>query len=117
MARSHRIEGDVEEVLHRVRVPSYAIDEHGIIRWLNEAALELVGDVRGKQSTSVVAPEETHRAREAFAKHMIGSEDVNDSLILFGQDGDRVRTQVMLNAFDVLALYVGRKAEEREEAG
>jgi PAS domain S-box-containing protein len=94
VTRSHRIEGDVEEVLHRVRVPSYAVDEHGIIRWLNEAALELVGDVRGKQTTSVVAPEETHRAREAFAKHMIGSEDVNDSVVIIDQDGDRISVEV-----------------------
>jgi PAS domain S-box-containing protein len=81
-------------VLQRVRVPSYAIDEHGIIRWINDAASHLVGDVRGKQFTSLVAPEDTHRAREAFAKHMIGGEDVNDSVVLFDQDGDRISVDV-----------------------
>jgi PAS domain S-box-containing protein len=81
-------------VLQRVRVPSYAIDEHGIIRWINDAASHLVGDVLGKQFTSLVAPEDTHRAREAFAKHMIGGEDVNDSVVLFDQDGDRISVDV-----------------------
>jgi PAS domain S-box-containing protein len=81
-------------VLQRVRVPSYAIDEHGIIRWINDAGRHLVGDVRGKQFTSLVAPEDTHRAREAFAKHMIGGEDVNDSVVLFDQDGDRISVDV-----------------------
>jgi len=33
------------------------IDKHGIIRWLNPAAQKLVGDVRGRQLTSIVAPE------------------------------------------------------------
>ena len=31
--------------------PSYAIDSSGVIRWVNPAALRLVGDVRGRQFT------------------------------------------------------------------
>jgi PAS domain S-box-containing protein len=91
---SRRIGGDVEDALQRVQIPSYSIDEYGIIRWLNDSALALVGDVRGRQFTSVVAPEETHRARDAFAKHMIGNEDVNDSVVIFDEDGDRVYVEV-----------------------
>jgi hypothetical protein len=49
---------DIEDAIDRVRVPAYLIDRHGIIRWLNPAARKLVGDVRGRQLTSVVAPEE-----------------------------------------------------------
>jgi PAS domain S-box-containing protein len=94
VAGSKRIEGDVQDALERVQIPSYSIDEYGIIRWLNDSALALVGDVRGRQFTSVVAPEETHRARDAFAKHMIGNEDVNDSVVIFDEDGDRVYVEV-----------------------
>ena len=47
--------GDVEAALESVNVPSYLIDPTGIIRWLNPAAQRLVGDVRGRQFTSVVA--------------------------------------------------------------
>ena len=32
--------GDLEGALDRVNVPSYVIDEHGIIRWVNPAAEE-----------------------------------------------------------------------------
>jgi PAS domain S-box-containing protein len=88
------IPGDVSDALERVRVPSYAIDEYGIIRWVNSAGRRLVGDVRGRQFTSVVAPEESRRAREAFAKHMIGEQDVHDSVVLVDQDGDRVSVEV-----------------------
>jgi PAS domain S-box-containing protein len=70
------------------------IDSHGIIRWVNQAAEELVGDVRGRQFTSVVAPEETRRAREAFSKHMVGEQDVDAPVVLLDDDGDRVSVEV-----------------------
>ena len=63
MSHLRTLGGDLEDALDRVNVPSYVIDSHGIIRWVNQAAEELVGDVRGRQFTSVVAPEETRRAR------------------------------------------------------
>jgi len=88
------IRGDVQGALDRVQVPSYAIDGHGIIRWLNRSARRLVGDVRGRQFTSVVAPEETRRAREAFAKHMIGTEDVHDSVVLLDEHHERVSVEI-----------------------
>lgn len=86
--------GDVEGALDRVKVPSYVIDEHGIIRWLNAAAIELVGDVRGRQFTSVVAPEETSRAKDAFYRHMVGNEDVDAPVLLLDEDGDRVLVDI-----------------------
>jgi PAS domain S-box-containing protein len=86
--------GDVEGALDRVNVPSYMIDEHGIIRWVNRAAQALVGDVRGRQFTSVVAPEDTQRARQAFARHMIGTEDVDAPVVLLDEEGNRVSAEV-----------------------
>ncbi len=94
VSRLEALGGDVEGALERVKVPSYVIDEHGIIRWLNPAAVRLVGDARGRQFTSVVAPEETLRARETFAKHMVGTEDVEGSVVLLDEDGDRVSVEV-----------------------
>jgi PAS domain S-box-containing protein len=94
MSKLRTLGGDLEGALDRVKVPSYVIDSHGIIRWINEAALELVGDVRGRQFTSVVAPEETRRAREAFSKHMVGQEDVDAPVVLIDEDGDRVSVEV-----------------------
>jgi PAS domain S-box-containing protein len=94
MPRLPALGGDLEDALDRVNVPSYVIDEHGVIRWVNQAATELVGDVRGRQFTSVVAPEETRRAREAFAKHMVGEQDVDAPVVLLGDDGGRVSVEV-----------------------
>ena len=94
MSHLRTLGGDLEDALDRVNVPSYVIDSHGIIRWVNQAAEELVGDVRGRQFTSVVAPEETRRAREAFSKHMVGEQDVDAPVVLLDDDGDRVSVEV-----------------------
>jgi PAS domain S-box-containing protein len=83
--------GDVEGALERVRVPSYVVDRHGIIRWVNPAAERLVGDVRGRQFSSVVAPEETRRAREVFARNITGTVERSDNeVVVVGADGRRV---------------------------
>src|SRR3954468_7103890 len=94
MSQLRTMGGDLEDALDRVKVPSYVIDSHGIIRWVNRAAEDLVGDVRGRQFTSVVAPEETSRARQAFAMHMVGENDVDASVVLLDDDGDRVSVEV-----------------------
>jgi len=94
MSRLRTLGGDLEDALDRVKVPSYVIDSHGIIRWVNQAGEELVGDVRGRQFTSVVAPEETRRAREAFSRHMVGEQDVDAPVILLDEDGERVSVEV-----------------------
>lgn len=85
----------LDEVLEHVNVPSYIIDATGIIRWVNAAARRIVGDVRGRQFTSVVAPEETRRAREMFARKVVGAAPVTDSsVVLVGADGDRIAVEV-----------------------
>ena len=56
MSELRGIGGDIEAALETVNVPSYVIDPTGVIRWINPAARRLVGDVRGRQFTSVVAP-------------------------------------------------------------
>jgi PAS domain S-box-containing protein len=85
----------VKDALERVNVPSYVIDAHGVIRWVNPAGERLVGDVLGRQFTSVVAPEETRRARETFARKIVGNELVTDAeVVLLNRDGGRVAVEV-----------------------
>jgi PAS domain S-box-containing protein len=98
------IRGDVEDALERVNVPSYVYDEHGIIRWLNRAARRMVGDVRGRQLTSLVAPEETRRAREVFARHIVSEEDYDGPAVVLDQDGERVSVEI-----SSVCLYRGHR--------
>ena len=87
--------GDVAGALEHVNVPSYVIDRFGVIRWMNAAARKMVGDQIGHQFTSVVAPEDTTRAREVFARNLLGKNDSNDaSVVLVDDSGDRVSVEV-----------------------
>jgi PAS domain S-box-containing protein len=89
------IGGDMNEALEGVSVPSYAIDTTGVIRWINPAAERLVGDVRGRQFTSVVVAEDTRRAREQFARKIAGTAKVTDAEVtLRGADGDRISVDI-----------------------
>ena len=89
------IGGDVEAALESINVPSYVVDRSGVVRWLNKAARRLVGDVRGRQFTSVVAPEETRRAREVFARNVSGPHGPTDSqVVVIGADGERVGVEL-----------------------
>jgi len=89
--------GDIEDAIARVRVPAYVIDRHGIIRWLNAAAVDLVGDARGRQFTSVIAPEETRRAKEIFTRNLHGPPEGSDNTIV-GIDVNGERRSVEVSA-------------------
>jgi PAS domain S-box-containing protein len=89
------IPGEVESALEDVNVPAYGVDRFGVIRWLNPAALRLVGDARGQQVTSVVAPEDTRRARESFARKVFGKERSTDAkVVLLDPDGQPVEVEI-----------------------
>jgi PAS domain S-box-containing protein len=86
---------DVEDALDHVNVPSYVIDHAGVVRWMNEAARRLVGDQVGKQFTSVVHPEETRRARELFARKLLGNTDVTDAFVrVVDTNGDHLGVEI-----------------------
>lgn len=85
----------LDDVLEHVNVPSYVIDTAGVVRWLNAAARRMVGDVRGRQFTSVVAPEETLRARELFARKVVGAAKVTDAgVVVLSPEGERISVEV-----------------------
>src|SRR5690242_21818239 len=79
----------LDDVLEHVNVPSYVIDTSGVIRWVNAAGRNLVGDVRGRLFTSVVAPEETLRARELFARKVVGAAKVTDAGVVVVRSEER----------------------------
>jgi len=87
--------GDVEQALDNVGIPSYVLDKAGVVRWINPAAERLVGDVRGRQFTSVVAPEDRRRARDLFAQKVLGTTSATDSSgVLVSTGGTRVAVEI-----------------------
>jgi PAS domain S-box-containing protein len=114
------IGGDVADAIERVRVPAYIIDRHGIIRWLNPAARKIVGDVRGRQLTSIVAPEETRRAQEIFTRNLFGPPAGSDNKsVVIGADGRRVSIEVsavpLKNGGRVIGVFGQALEVEKDE--
>jgi PAS domain S-box-containing protein len=95
MATGLTVGGDVEQALRRVGVPSYVLDTTGVVRWMNAAAEQLVGDVRGRHFTSVVAPEDSRRARELFSRKVLGTAPATDATgVLVSTAGTRVAVEI-----------------------
>ena len=77
-------------------------DCRGLIRtasaarpWINPAAERLLGDIRGKRYTSVVAPEETRRAQELFTRKVLGTTPATDATaFLVSTAGTRVPVEI-----------------------
>src|SRR5262249_1912657 len=87
--------GDVERALDNVGGPSYVLDTTGVVRWMNPAAERLLGDVRGRHFTSVVAPEDSRRARELFARKVLGTAPATESTgVLVSSVGTRVPVEI-----------------------
>jgi PAS domain S-box-containing protein len=83
--------GDVEQALTGIPVPSYVLDTAGIVRWINPAAERLLGDVRGRHFTSVVSAEERSRARELFARKVLGTTSATEATgVLVSTGGARL---------------------------
>ena len=87
--------GDLEQALEGVGVPSYVLDTTGIVRWVNPAAKRLLGDIRGRHFTSVVAPEDSRRARELFSRKVLGTSPATDATgVLVSTAGERVAVEI-----------------------
>jgi PAS domain S-box-containing protein len=87
--------GDVEGALANILVPSYILDTDGVIRWINPAAERLLGNVRGRHFTSVVGPEDRARARELFARKVLGTTAATEASGVFvSTGGTRVALEV-----------------------
>ena len=111
--------GDFQQALENVAVPSYVLDTTGVIRWVNPSAMALVGDVRGRHFTSVVAPEDSLRARESFTRKIIGAEAVTEAdVTLFSADRARVTLELssvpLMNGGRIVGVF-GQLVKEVDE--
>jgi PAS domain S-box-containing protein len=84
----------VARALHNVSVPSYVLDRAGTIRWLNAAAQELVGDVRGRPVIELISPDDRDRAQARFERQLRGERQRDFRISVIGKDGRRVPVEV-----------------------
>ena len=111
------------EALERINVPSYVLDRNGRVRWLNAAAIALVGDARGRPFTTLIAPEDVERARARFADRLRGTAPPTDFAVdLLTVGGGRARVEISSvalesgdhHAFGVFGLAVRVPGGERD---
>jgi PAS domain S-box-containing protein len=110
MASGLAVGGDVERALNSVGVPSYVLDTTGVVRWINPAAERLLGDVRGRHFSSIVAPEDSRRARELFSRKVLGSAPATESTgVLVATTGTRVTVEIsavpLMNGERVVGVF------------
>jgi PAS domain S-box-containing protein len=100
--------GDVEQALAGIPVPSYVLDTDGIVRWLNPAAERLLGNVRGRHFTSVVGAEDRTRARELFARKVLGTASATETTgVLVTTGGTRIDVEISAVPFGDAGRVVG----------
>ena len=90
-----RIAPDLAPSIARLKVPAYILDRNAVVRWMNPAAIEHFGDLRGKRITQIVEREYVTQARQEFAAKMLGTVDSTEaSVALRTADGRRVTAEI-----------------------
>ena len=97
----------LKPVLERVTAPSFAIDTRGRVRWQNAAALELLGDVRGRQFTAAVAPHDVSRLRRQFTRKLAEGSASDFEAMLITADGALASCGLSSTALHRDGLVVG----------
>jgi DNA-binding CsgD family transcriptional regulator len=90
-----RIAPDLAPSIAMLTVPAYILDRNGVVRWLNQAAVDHFGDLRGKRIGQIVEPEHLDFARREFAAKMLGTAETTEGTVtLRTVDDRRVRVDV-----------------------
>jgi DNA-binding CsgD family transcriptional regulator len=90
-----RIAPDLAPSIAKLTVPAYVLDRNGVVRWLNKAAVDQFGDLRGKRISQVVEREYVDLARREFAAKILGAVETTEATIsLRTVDGRSVRVDV-----------------------
>ena len=86
---------DLPRALDGLGLPLYVVDTNGIIRWLNQAAVDVIGEAVGHRFVDVLAPEAARRARQEFAAKLMGTKKRSDfPLVVLGPGGRTHRFEV-----------------------
>jgi PAS domain S-box-containing protein len=88
--------GNLVDALDRLPLPIFALAKNGVIRYVNRAAKDIAGDVRGQRFLSVVAPESRGVVQDAFTRKIIEGTGYTDyEAVLLRSDGSPVKVEVV----------------------
>lgn len=100
--------GDLGQALAQINTPAYVLDQSGVIRWMNERAIELFGDHRGAHYLAPVAPEGRSESRLAFTRKRLGSKQTTDyESVLRLRSGEQVPVEIHAVSIENGGRFVG----------
>ena len=100
--------GFLGAALAQIRLPAYVLDHRGVIRWMNERAIELFGDHRGAHYLAPVAPEGESASRLAFTKKRLGSARTTDyESVLRLRSGEQVSVEIHAVSLEDDGRFIG----------
>ena len=80
--------------LQDIGVPAYVLDSSGRIRWLNDAAKELLGDAEGQSIMTVLGREELPDAQSRFLSNLRSTGSNDFPLDVIAADGEERRVEI-----------------------
>jgi DNA-binding CsgD family transcriptional regulator len=80
--------------LQDIGVPAYVLDSSGRIRWLNQAAKDLIGDAEGQSFLTVLGRAELPDAQSRFLSNLRGTGSNDFPLDVIAADGEERRVEV-----------------------
>lgn len=90
-----RIAPDLAPSIAKLTVPAYILDRNGVVRWLNQAAVEHFGDLRGMRISQIVEPAYAELARREFTAKITGTTESTEATVAVRTaSGQRVRIDV-----------------------
>jgi DNA-binding CsgD family transcriptional regulator len=76
-----RIAPDLAPSIAKLKMPAYVLDRTGTVRWMNSAAVEHFGDLRGMRIGQIVSPEYRTLARQEFASKVLGATQTTEARV------------------------------------
>jgi len=85
---------ELRQALQHVGFPAWIVDPEGRFVWQNDAAVEALGDVRGRLYPTIVAPAYRAFVREQFTRKLLGQQRTDFAVELLTPDGSTVPVEV-----------------------
>ena len=85
---------DLIRAMEDLAAPASVIDREGRFRWVNQAFVELLGDLRGRPFVDSVAPENKQVSRTKFARKMVGKTTTIFDLTVLDRAGERLTLRI-----------------------
>jgi PAS domain S-box-containing protein len=85
---------DLLRAMEDLAAPACVIDRGGRFQWVNDAYIELFGDLRGRQFLDNVAPEHKQLSRTNVARKMVGKTTTIFDMTVLDRAGERLTLRI-----------------------